>query len=71
LIELNSDRPVRVTAEQRAHPALRRLARAYIAIALLQIADESSAQSTASAPTLPPEQSKEDTATSGQESHHD
>jgi hypothetical protein len=72
LTELNSDRPVRVTAEQRAHPALRRLARACIAIALLQLADESSsAQSTASAPMQPAEQLKDEPSASGQEASND
>lgn len=64
LTEPNVDRPVIVTAKERAHPAIRKLARACIAIALLHLAD----QSTASAST--PQQMEEPSASS-QEVHHD
>jgi len=40
LTEPNLDRPVRVTGEERPHPAIRKLARACIALALLQLAAE-------------------------------
>lgn len=62
LTEPNLDRPVMVTPEERAHPAIRKLARACIAIALLQLADES----TASASPQP-----EEPPASSQEGHHD
>lgn len=71
LTELNSDHPVRVTAEQRAHPALKKLARACIALALLQLAGETPPTASAADPTVPPAmQSKEDAAASGKEDRH-
>lgn len=71
LSEPTSDHSMRVTAEERAHPAIRKLARACIAIALLQLADDSSAETTSLLPAPPAEQSIEDTVTSSQEVSHD
>ena len=71
LTEPNSDRPVTVTAEERAHPAIRKLARACIAIALLQLADQSSPTQSAPSTEQPEGQPKDDTAASGQEGDHD
>jgi hypothetical protein len=65
LIEPNSNNPVRVTAEQRSHPALRKLARACIALALIQLASKSSAES-----VPPAEPAAESAATPGQEQAH-
>lgn len=42
LIQPNPDLPVHVTAAERLHPALKKLARACIALALLRLADERS-----------------------------
>jgi hypothetical protein len=67
LTELNSDHPVRVTAQERAHPAIRKLARACIALALAHLAGEdSSAQSASSVEQT----TEEGTTASGQEQHH-
>lgn len=62
MIEPTSDHPVRVTAEERTHPAILKLAHACIALAR-QLAGEASPQ-----PTVPSaEQQEEGTAVPSQE----
>jgi hypothetical protein len=66
------DQPIKVTAQERTHPALRKLARACIALAR-HLADEPvpPPQPTSRRTTSPSEQPKEGTAAAGQERPHD
>jgi hypothetical protein len=71
LSESNLDHSVRVTAEQRPHPALRKLARACIALALLQLGGKPpTAQPPAAANIQPAEQPNEEATASGREGRH-
>lgn len=65
MIEPNSNSPVRVTAEERSHPAIRKLARACIALALIQLGGKLTAE-----PVPPVEQAAESMAAPGQEQSH-
>lgn len=67
MIEPESNNPVRVAAEERSHPAIRKLARACIALALIQLAGESSPEK---ATTPPADQAAEHVAAPGQEQSH-
>jgi hypothetical protein len=53
----NNDNPVRVAGEERRHPAIRKLARACIELALLRLAKRS--QTTQPEPPVPPVAGKE------------
>ncbi len=64
-----SDRNITVTAQERAHLAIKKLARAAIALAR-QLTGESPAERTSSPAPSPIEQSKEATAAISQERPH-
>jgi hypothetical protein len=64
-----SDQPVTVTAEERAHPAVRKLARAAVLLARQQLSDKQVTTAETS-PTEPLVQSTPEEA-SGQEVTHD
>lgn len=65
----DSDQPVTVTAEERTHPALRKLARAAVLLARQQLSDK---EATAAEPnTAEPTAQSTPKEASGQEATHD
>jgi hypothetical protein len=68
--EPHSDRPVKITAEHRAHPAIRTLARACIALARQLVGEPPSPQAPPRSPAPAGQQPEESAAASGQERPH-
>jgi hypothetical protein len=65
--ESESDRNITVTAQERAHPALRKLARACIALARQLVGESSPSVQQPLAPPTPETATKEDGAASAEE----